>query len=295
MTRQRFLNLLLPAALTALSAACTDDAPSVPGAVRFQAQGTLTVDVTRATYEGSWRTTDEIAVRRSDGTVRKFVPDDALAATSLSPATGVQPFLWPVDMSNQTFSAWAPYSATQPTSKTVDADQSAVTDAVFYGYDLLYAPAVTTTYGNTVGLTFKHQLALVLVDVVSTPETVSSVTFGSANVKTSGTVSMAATPSWSSLSGANTITMRRIGSSAAGGNYACLLPPQSFGNASTALISVTTSAKTYTYKAAVTLVAGQKNAYNVTVEKTGITVTGTITNWTNGGTTNGGTLEVVGE
>lgn len=274
--------------------------------------------ITRSsTLDNEWTSAMHVAVRN---TTNNQVLDYVVQSdqTTLRPATmgtvsGSNPwwsaaqaattFWWPASTQSLTFDAWCvnggAYSSAQPESFTVAVDQNTQSADDYQKQDVLYAPAVETAWKQTVPLVFYHQMARVVVTVNSSltegAQSVTGVTFGSNNMFRTGSISnwgytgTQATISgnataWdrNSLANPSTIVMRNTASDATNKvfTYECLLPPQSGGNESTALITITTTpsatatavernSDTYTLKQAYDMKAGYLYDYNIAVSEKG--------------------------
>ena len=238
----------------------------------------------------------------TDGSSVRLWPDDATTDGT---------FFWATLSETRTFSAWYPYSDTQPTSAIVDQDQSAMEPEAYLAQDLLYAPAITMQYKQKMGhLTFYHQLCRVLVSVnsVATANTVTEITLGNSNIGLSADVEMGVTgegtgsplAKWEAISDpSNTVTMRKNTELSDEANfnatYECLLPPQAGGNFVDPLFTIqawkrlddgTEQEKTYKYKVAYDFEAGCQYHYQLTLGKAGVITIASVTVEAWGSTTN---------
>ena len=264
-----------------------------------------------STIENIWTPSHRIAV--SDGTnVYSYEPSGTSAGSGesirLNPAT-TDTFYWPVLRTGKTFMAWyqSPYSATPPSKISVPADQStnSLDAAAYAALDKLYAEA-TVEYKSAVPLRFYHQPCRVIVIVNSssteTKEYVNNVRFGTNNVALTRAITKLGatggdaltgmtTTAWGSISDTgNSITMRRTGADDSNSVYTfeCILPPQSGGNTTTNLLTITTAtretpskSKTYEYLAAFDLQAGYKHVYNIAVSARSVVniITEDVSDW----------------
>lgn len=141
---------------TAFASCSQDDMPQTGGTPLPEGEYPLTLTArvdgmnTRATGKDAWVDGDKIGVR--------IGTDDATGCYELNPADGtvkkvITPVYWQNTVSS-TVTAWYPYE------KKIDvsiSDQS----TGFAEYDFLTATAENQTYGSTVSLNFKHQMAKV--------------------------------------------------------------------------------------------------------------------------------------
>ena len=114
-----------------------------------------------------------------------IVPD----VSGLGDWTHDNTFFWSTRVALRTFSAWYPAAASEPSNITVPENQTADT---YYNYDILYAPAVTVGFKETVNLTFYHQLCRIIVTVNSAAtkrsKPVSDIKFGKNNIARTGSI-----------------------------------------------------------------------------------------------------------
>lgn len=262
------------------------------------------------TRDNVWSGSEHIMI--TDGvTIKTYKPASEGTSVALKAIDSDNILYWPIDKGSRTFEAWYPANGgSKPTVWTVATDQNALADAsTFDDYDLLYATSGVVSNGSTVTLDFYHQMAHVIVYIRGlawTGQEISSITFGSNNVAVTGTVAMGTTgiPSasvnWTVSSGdkTNTVTLRNQANTL---TYECLLPPQSCGNSTTTLLAFNTvteksyyldnktigeaewddsmAAKTYHYNAPITLEAGKEYSFFIRLERVGLSVASTISDW----------------
>lgn len=189
--------------------------------------------------------------------------------------------------SGSTVKAYAYHPANASTTFTVAADQT--DDANYIASDLMYASLNPLVKSTTNQLVFAHKLSKLVVQLaVGTGFSASELT--NAIVKLKGVnnqVTFApATGETSAATGEADITV----SAAAGTdeNAAVVIPQDVAGKK----IGVTIAGKEmeYTIPASTTFEAGKVNTYTITVAKTGLSVSSTITNWTVGVTVSDGSI-----
>ena len=272
---------------------------------------------TRSTLDNVWPDNTQIAISKGSGnTLSYYTPANASSANSgqaiTLTASGSNMLSWPSSDPHWVFSAWYPYSVTAPTGITVANDQGAIDDDTYYGYDIMYSPAVSDIYQATVPLKFYHQMSRVMVVVITdnTPnkESVTSVTFGEGtkDISVSGTFTMGVTggvagtaASWTPTTASNSyITMRKTSTSTEEDShifrYECMLPPQSGGSSDDILLTIMTTgyidendetqtpqARKYVYKAAYDLQAGYQTNYFITCKDGSviIIITSSVAGW----------------
>lgn len=252
---------------------CTDDADPDTRLPAGKYPMTFTAAVegltaTRATTDGKWEGTEEVAIQIGTGTTPKKYK--AASNGSLTVESG-DPFYWQ-NTGNITVNAWYPYNDTKPADNalTVNADQS--NDANYQASDYLEAKDAIVTFKKP-ELTFTHRTAKVVVTLIK-GEGISNldnaaVTFVNLTGVSSGSSVISRTET---KNGATT--------------YTALLVPQQITQ-KTQFIKVTIGtgdvARDYFYtpETGVSLVAGHVHTYNITVKKDGLQVTeGTSASWT---------------
>ncbi len=307
---------IIIAGLVLLTTGCaSDDVGQLdsPQAVAFMSG--ITHSMTRTTTRDNvWDGTEQIAVSDVSGSVVKpYRPEGAGTSVALTPygddasTKAANTIYWPINKGARTFEAWYPYNeGVRPSTWTVAADQSAITNSEYDAYDLLFATSGTVANGATVTLPFYHQMAHVIVYIRGlawTAQEINSITFGDNNVAVTGTVAMGSTgiPSatgyWSVGAANNTVTLRHLANTL---TWECLLPPQTGGSASGNLLTFDTTtdqatfndkkqeneqwntgmaAKTYNYNSAINLEAGKEYSFFIRLERVGMSVASTITDW----------------
>ncbi|WP_455623683.1 fimbrillin family protein [Parabacteroides sp.] len=265
-------------------AACTGDELAERGtelpAGKYPITFTAAVDgltVTRATADGSWTGTEEVAIQIGSTTKKYTVSSGG----SMSVAAGDTPFYWE-NKNDIAVSAWYPYNSGSKPALVVKADQSK--DNGYQLSDYLEATDATVTFQEP-KLTFTHRTAKVVVTLVkeaSIPD-LNNVTVTFVNqdgVKGDGTD---VTPK-TETNGDNVTT------------YTALLVPQQIQN--NQFIKVTIGSNAYYYTPAnatdVDLKAGMAYTYTITVKKEGLQVTaGTSVSWEYETGIEGGTPSII--
>lgn len=199
---------------------------------------------------------------------------------------------YPASLANIDICAFYPATVNSATTSfAVGADQTNA--ALYENYDLMYATKlIDKAKGNTHALTFNHALAKIIVtlspgdgvtsDNISTY--VSAVKINSTKLNATTSVSAGAI-TVSGVTGDATdivITGTNVASQAG------IIVPQTV--AAGAFITITYNNQEYVYSlpASATFAAGRVYTYALTIGTAGIVLTSsTITNWTDGGTTNG--------
>lgn len=303
MKRKAFLQTACTlTAVLLLAAACTQDELSggkgetlpegkYPMTFATTVEG---VTATRATTDNSWAGGEEVAVQVGTANPKKYT---ASTEGKLSAATGETPFYWE-STRDINVSAWYPYSATKPTTFSVQADQSGQSGTDGYQEsDLIYAASQKVTYSGSKELKFNHLPVKVVVNLkAGTGVTANEVTSASVTIinqsLTSGAITDGTnTADWSVAqvtSGDVGITPKVITCPAdcQKSVQALLVPRQMKG---VSFIKVTAGGNDYYYtptnETDANLQAGQQYTYTITVTKNGLTVTASgAAEWTGTGT-----------
>lgn len=282
-----------------LAASCsdvTDDDTTLPDGT-CPMTFTASVDgltATRATTDNTWTGGEEIAIQ-IDGEVKKYT---AASGGNLTVASSGTPFYWQTTSETKTVSAWylPDYSATSPTTFAVQSDQSKTESGSaadnYQRSDFLYAPATDISFSgrSTTSLSFYHQTARVVVNIVNAEaatdaSTIQSVVIGHAdNLALSGSYTAptgtgVTAGTWNTNSGTptmGTITPRKLaapGTLAGGGtalaSYAALVIPQQMKDKKFIAVSLA-NGNTYYYTPtqddAANLQSGKQYTYDITVK-----------------------------
>lgn len=303
MKRKAFLQTACTlTAVLLLAAACTqDELSSRKGEPLPEGKYPMTfattvegVTATRATTDNSWAGSEEVAVQVGTANPKKYT-----AATNgkLSAATDETPFYWESTTEEKTVSAWYPYSATKPTTFSVQADQSGQSGTDGYQEsDLIYAASQKVAYSGSKALTFKHLPVKVVVNLKAdngvTADEVMGATVTIINQSLqSGAITEETTSTDVTTGGTNTadwsvaqvtsgdvdITPKAVTPAATDCQksvQALLVPRQMKG---VSFIKVTAGGNDYYYiptnETDANLQAGQQYIYTITVTKNGLTVT----------------------
>lgn len=230
--------------------------------------------LTRSTSTGSWDGGEDVAIQVVS-TVKKYTAatDGKLSATS-----GVEPFFWQNSNDTKTVTGWYPYSASVPTSWSVQSDQS------IGGYqqsDFMYAPAVAISFANreTNTLPFYHQTARVVVNIMNGEAVLSSTDISAVKIGVNNNFALSANytapagnnsqGTWSNLTNGGIVTPKEISPTGTFlKSYAALVIPQDMSDKK--FIAVTLSnGNTYYYSpntGDADLEGGKQYTYNITVK-----------------------------
>ncbi|WP_455624270.1 fimbrillin family protein [Parabacteroides sp.] len=268
--RAAALRVILSGASLLTLAACTGDELAERGtelpAGKYPITFTAAVDgltVTRATADGSWTGTEEVAIQIGSTTKKYTVSSGG----SMSVAAGDTPFYWE-NKDDIAVSAWYPYNSGSKPALVVKADQSK--DNGYQLSDYLEATDATVTFQEP-KLTFTHRTAKVVATLEAgdgiTDLTGATLTFvNQRGVEGGGTE---VTPK-TETNGDNVTT------------HTALLIPQQIQNNQFIKVTIGSNAYYYTPTNAtdVDLKAGMAYTYTITVKKEGLQVTvGTSASW----------------
>jgi|WetSurMetagenome_2_1015567.scaffolds.fasta_scaffold02937_2 hypothetical protein len=215
-----------------------------------------------STADGYWPSGANLAVQQG-GTVKQYTVDGSGNITSSSP------FYW-ANKNDVSVTSWFPYSASLPTTWSVNSDQS--TESNYNGSDLLYSSG-TLSYDGNKTLKYNHQTAKIVINVTrpgyaSDPSNIESITIGTSDtpIDLSGTVggdgSITAT---STTTGYITPYSTTPLSSDYSATYIALVIPQDMQNKK--MIAIKVYNTTYYYKptTSTSLLAGHEYDYNITI------------------------------
>ena len=289
--------------MTASCSDVTDDGITLPDG-KYPMTFTASVDglsvpnpASRATTDNTWMGGETVAIQ-TDSDVKQYT---AASGGHLTVASGAAPFYWQNNNETKKVTAWyygTGYDATPPDGTTwaVQSDQSKTeagnTAGNYQRSDFLYAPATDIPFSdrNSASLSFYHQTARVVVNIVNAEaatdaSAIRSVTIGHAgNLALSGSYSAptgagATAGTWNTSSGSPTmgsIIPRKLaapGALTGGGtalaSYAALVIPQQMKDKK--FIAVTlANGNTYYYTPTqdgdANLQSGRQHTYDITVK-----------------------------
>ena len=219
-----------------------------------------------STADGSWPSGANIAVQQG-GTTKQYTVDGTGNITSSSP------FYW-ANKDNISVTSWYPYSAVQPTTWTVNSDQS--TEANYGGSDLLYA-SNTFTYsaGSNNTLKYNHKTAKVVINIVKANDITGASNISFVTIGTSGTpIDLSGTVNSDGSLTALTattgyITPYQTSSSTYAATYSALVIPQDMNGKQFIAIKVVGGNIFYYMPSTSTVLSGGDiYTYNITVPST---------------------------
>ena len=283
---------LILAATAFLFAACTQDELSSPTGGVEGAVLTFTASIeggglTRATVDNTWSGGETVALQINAGGWLNYTAD---ASGNL---TG-NDYYWQ-NTDPVTVQGICPATAAGSTTWSVESDQSSYRN--YQSGDLLATGVTNVTYGSAANLTFRHQTAKLVVNIVDGPIVPDDpeVTVGDNNLALTGTFTKPSSGSsfgtWTPgaqtgsitpyrLPNPNTVAEKNIKVS-----YAALVIPQNLME-SIRLISILINGQLYTYELPldITWKPGCVYTYTITVRAEGLEVSvDTIQDWTDGG------------
>lgn len=276
-----------------LLAACTqDEQPSLQGEMLTFTASIEGGGLTRATVDNTWSGGETVALQINAGGWLNYTAD---ASGNL---TG-NDYYWQ-NTDPVTVQGICPATAAGSTTWSVESDQSSYRN--YQSGDLLATGVTTVNYGNAANLTFRHQTAKLVVNIVDGPIVPDNpeVTVGNNNLALTGTFTKPSSGSsfgtWTPGAQTGSITPYRLSypNTVAGKtikvSYAALVIPQIL-DAGTKLISILINGQLYTYKLPldITWKPGCVYTYTITVRAEGleVLVDDTIQDWTDGDSENG--------
>lgn len=241
---------------------------------------------------------DNGATTIAEGAANKqFTTDGTSAFTAVSG----DEIYYPMDGSKVDFIAYYPYAAANTTPGTINIGIGAQTNQP--AFDLLWTKADNSGTGydkNThkttpVGLAFDHKLSKIVMNVKAEANTgisdLNTATVVINDMFTQNTFDLAT----GALGAAHTtaaITPRKLGTEPSGflASYDAIIMPHTYNAGDvTVVFTVGGNPYTWTLKAADAVFApGNEYTYAVTLTRTGVQVSGTITPWTTSGNDRGG-------
>lgn len=281
-----------------LLAACTqDEQPSLQGEMLTFTASIEGGGLTRATVDNTWSGGETVALQINAGGWLDYTAD---ASGNL---TG-NDYYWQ-NTDPVTVQGICPATAAGSTTWSVESDQSSYRN--YQSGDLLATGVTTVNYGNAANLTFRHQTAKLVVNIVDGPIVPDNpeVTVGNNNLALTGTFTKPSSGSsfgtWTPGAQTGSITPYRLSypNTVAGKtikvSYAALVIPQIL-DAGTKLISILINGQLYTYKLPldITWKPGCVYTYTITVRAEGleVLVDDTIQDWTDGDGENGNATDL---
>ena len=276
-----------------LLAACTqDEQPSPQGEMLTFTASREGDGLTRATVDNTWSGGETVALQINAGGWLDYTAD------AYGNLTG-NDYYWQ-NTDPVTVQGICPTTAAGSTTWSVESDQSSYRN--YQSGDLLATEVPTVNYGNAANLTFRHQTAKLVVNIVDGPIVPDNpeVTVGNNNLTLTGTFTKPSSGSsfgtWTPGAQTGSITPYRLSypNTVAGKtikvSYAALVIPQIL-DAGTKLISILINGQLYTYKLPldITWKPGCVYTYTITVRAEGleVLVDDTIQDWTDDGGENG--------
>ena len=280
-----------------LLAACTqDEQPSLQGEM-LTFTASIEGGLTRATVDNTWSGGETVALQINAGGWLDYTAD------AYGNLTG-NDYYWQ-NTDPVTVQGICPATAAGSTTWSVESDQSSYRN--YQSGDLLATEVTTVNYGNAANLTFRHQTAKLVVNIVDGPIVPDDpeVTVGGYKLALTGTFTKPSSGSsfgtWTPGEQTGSITPYRLSypNTVAGKtikvSYAALVIPQIL-DAGTKLISILINRQLYTYKLPldITWKPGCVYTYTITVRAEGleVLVDDTIQDWTNGDGENGNATDL---
>ena len=263
----------MPLLAALLLAACYNDddpagQPLPPGEhpMTFTATGIALNVETKATTDNNWQDVAQVSVQVGSEVKTYDVQSTSADSYQTATLTSQDPFYWQ-NTAPVTVSAWYPCGNTQP-AVVVKANQSQRAD-----YDASdYTSATgTMTFGGNNTLQFTHRTAKVVVKPLEAGSGVS------VDELTDATITLVGVSTGNPADG-NTVTPYDDGN-----NHLALLPPQDIAQDKPFIQVTLKGGATYSYRPdkAVTLQEGCQYTYTITVKKTGLEGSASISGWDN--------------
>ncbi len=288
--------LSLLAAAVLLTACTQDEQPSFQGEMLTFTASIEGGSLTRATVDNTWSGDETVALQINAGGWLDYTAD------AYGNLTG-NDYYWQ-NTDPVTVQGICPATAAGSTTWSVVSDQSSYQN--YQSGDLLATEVTTVNYGNAANLTFRHQTAKLVVNIVDGPIVPDNpeVTVGGNGLALTGTFTKPSSGSsfgtWTPGAQNGSITPYRLSTpnTVAGKNikvsYAALAIPQSL-KAGTKLISILINGQLYTYELPldITWKPGCVYTYTITV-RAGLVVSvdDTIQDWTDGGGESGNATDL---
>ena len=279
-----------------LLAACTqDEQPSLQGEM-LTFTASIEGGLTRATVDNTWSGGETVALQINAGGWLDYTAD------AYGNLTG-NDYYWQ-NTDPVTVQGICPATAAGSTTWSVESDQSSYRN--YQSGDLLATGVTNVNYGSAANLTFRHQTAKLVVNIVDGPIVPDDpeVTVGDNNLALTGTFTKPSSGSsfgtWTPGAQTGSITPYRLPNpnTVAGKNikvsYAALVIPQNLF-ASIRLISILINGQLYTYELPldITWKPGCVYTYTITVRAEGLEVSvDTIQDWTDDGGESGNATDL---
>jgi hypothetical protein len=262
-----------------------DEATNAPVAVRFTSAIAQSSPTARATGT-TWAMNDNIGVfmvNAGSTTIAEGADNKKYTTTDGSnfSAAGADIF-FPVYGSNVDFIAYYPYTTSVTGWSLYDVIIG--NQSMQENLDLLYSKDATGKNKNTIGnvaLTFKHQLSKVIlnttVGIGLTDLSTMSVTIKGMDTRATFNLATGALTTTSTIADITPLTIL------AGSKYEAIVLPATFSAAGAVTIEFALSDEVFTWKSPADLVleAGKQYIYDMTITRTSVSVTCTITDWNN--------------
>lgn len=258
----------------------------------FTASGLTMPIATRSTSDGTWEGGEAVAIRVTGKDETKEVKEytaSVVEGTDKKTATLTSevPYYWQSSEETKNVDAWycgTGYSPTQPTEWSVQAGQNQ--EGNYQKSDFLYAAATLITYRGDKNLSFRHQTAKVVINIlnkeaVSDADQISAIELQSTVLTGTFTVDEEGKLEAKKDENVGSITPRKLTTTSGEtilASYEALVIPQTV-EAGKPLIAITIDNDRYIYKpqTPATFKAGSVHTYDITVKANGLyveTVTG---------------------
>jgi len=302
-------NILLFLLTVSLLTACTQDEvadstllPDGQYPLTFSADGISVSASTRSTVKGNWVGAGTVAVQIGS-VVKEYTVAANASDNTKATLSSTAPFYWQKDDEVKNVTAWHPYNNGTLAEWTVAGNQSAGISS----YDLIYAQGNIKFTDEPKSLTFHHQTAKIVVNIINNPfvaaNQVNSLTIGDASnqvVALSGTLNTGGDTADGVLTAdatsKNYITPYDVAPATATyvKSYQALVIPQTFAVGQKLFAINVNGYDTFYYlvpTGGITWKAGNEYTYDITVTPTGLKVATEVSiGWTDSGTSSSGSV-----
>lgn len=202
---------------------------------------------------------------------------------------------YPMSGNTVTFTAYYPYESGAALGAPIDVEiETTQTTGNQPAFDLLYSSGATgskATAASPVALDFKHQLSKIVMNTTADASVGSALAGMTVTIKgmnTKNTFNLATGALGATSNTPAPITPRTVTD---GTQYDAIIMPGSY-SAGDVTVDFTVGSETFTWTLpATTFAPGNEYTYTVTLKRTGVQVTGTITAWITGGANDRGNVD----
>lgn len=281
MKATRFFAMAALAGLVAFTSCSVNDDIQDNAAVRFTAgiDGATAIGPESRAAGSEWASGDAIGIFMTDGAAAVLAANKHYTTTGASAFTAVtgDELYYPMDGGTVGFIAYYPY-ASGTALGNINVTIGDQTDQP--SFDLLYSSGATGSKASTtpVALTFEHKLAKIVMNCTADASVGTALTGMTVTIKGMNTANTfdLSTGTLGTPGTVAAITPRTV---ADGSEYDAIIMPGSY-LADVITVEFTVGTDTFTWNVGATsFEGGNEYSYDVTLTRTGVNVTGTITPW----------------